>query len=108
MFGVAQVTAFFEDNNQMGISHRTRVYLQSEGIVRPDNLIDFTASDSLKQIIEKCKHTARIHGPNNAGQTIAQEDFHFTARSRMRLKVADVTVEYYSKTSRPLAAANMI
>ena len=49
-----------------------------------------------------------IPDPNNAGQKIAQEDFQFPSRSLMRLKVAAVTVEYYSKTSRPLAAANMV
>ena len=40
VFGVAQVTAFFEDNDQMGLSHRTRMHIQSEGIVRPKDLID--------------------------------------------------------------------
>ena len=108
VFGVAQVTDFFEENDQMGLSHRTRLHLQSEGISRPENLTDFTASDSWKQIIEKCKGPARITDPNNAGQTIAQEDFQFPDRSLMLLKVGDVTVEYYSKTSCPLATANMV
>ena len=78
------------------------------GIVNPGNMIDFTASDSWNQITEKCKRPARIPDQNNAGQKIAQEDFQFPARSLMRLKVAAVTVEYYSKTSRPLAVANMM
>ena len=42
IFGVAQVTAFFEDNDQMGLSHITRLHLHYEGIVRPEDLIDFT------------------------------------------------------------------
>ena len=84
------------------------MHLQYEGIVSPNDLIDFTASDSWKQIIDNCKCPARITDTNNAGQTISQEDFQFPARSLMRLKVADVTVEYYSKTILPLDAANIV
>ena len=48
VFGVAQVTAFFEENYQMGLSQSTRLHLQSEGIFMPDYPIDFTASYSWK------------------------------------------------------------
>ena len=106
--GVARVTDLFEYNDQMGLSHHTRMHLQYEGIVTPNNLVDFTAPDSWKQIIENCKFTARIPDPNNSGQKISQEVFQFPARSLRRLKVAAVAVEYYSKTSVPLAAANML
>ena len=108
VFGVAQVTAFFEDKDNMGLSHCTHIYLQYESIFRPNNMIDFTASDSWKKIIENCKCPARIPDPNNAGQTIPQEAFQFPAWSLMRLKVSNIAVEYYSKTSRPFAAENMI
>ena len=79
VFGVAQGTAFSEDNDQIGLYHSTRLHLQSEGIVRPDNLIDFTESDSWKQIIENCKRPARIPDPKNIEQTISQEAFQFPA-----------------------------
>ena len=108
VFGVSHVTVFFKDNDQMGLSRRTHMHLQSEGIVRPNNLIYFTASGSCKQIIDNCKRPARITDPNNAGQIIAQEDFQFPTQSLMRLKVSDVAVEYYSKTSRPLDVANIL
>ena len=94
IFGVSQVTAFFEENYHMGLSHCIRIHLQSEGIVRPNNLIDFTASDSWKQIIDNFKRPARIPDPNKLGQTISQEYFQFPAWSLMRLKLAAVTVEY--------------
>ena len=67
VFGVARVTALFEYNDQMGLSHRTRMHLQYDSIVMPKNLIDFTASDSWKQIIEKCKRPASIPDTNNTG-----------------------------------------
>ena len=69
------------------------MHLKSEGIVSPNNLIDFTASDSWKKIIENWKRPARIPGPNNAGQTIAQGGVQFPAQYRMRLKLASVAVE---------------
>ena len=77
VFGVAQVTSFFEENDQMGLSHRTHLCLKYEGIVRPDDLIDSTASDSWKQIIEKIKRPARIPDPNNAGQKFHRRLFSF-------------------------------
>ena len=94
VFGVTQVTVFFEDNDQMGLSNRNCMHLQSEGIFRPNGMIDFTASESWKKIIENCKRPASIPDPNNAGQIIAQVDFQFPDRSLMRLKVASVAVEY--------------
>ena len=77
VFGVSRFTTFFEENDQMGLSHRTRMHLKSEVIVRPNNLIDFTTSDSWKKIIESCKHPANIPDPNNAGQKIARRLFSF-------------------------------
>ena len=92
VFGVSQVTAFFEDSGQMGLSHCTCMHLQSEGIVRPKYMIDFNMPAYWKQIIENCKRPARIPDPNNAEQAIAQEVFPFPAWSLMRLKVADFAV----------------
>ena len=92
VFGVAQVTAFFKDNDQMVLSHHTRWHQQYKGIVSPKDMIDFTTYDHFKQIIDNCKRPARIPDLNNIGQKIAQEDFHFPAWSLMRLKVADVAV----------------
>ena len=73
VFGVAKVISFLEDNDQMGLSNCTCLHLQSEGIVRPDDLIEFNESDSWKKIIKNCKCPERITDPNNAGQTIVQE-----------------------------------
>ena len=38
----AQVTAFFEGVSQTTMQHNTRVQLQSEGIIDPSDLVDFT------------------------------------------------------------------
>ena len=47
-----QVTDFFRDIGQMGLSACTCIHLQGEGILIPDNLIDFTSKDSWEQILE--------------------------------------------------------
>ena len=51
VFTAAQRTAFFENNDQLGIPHATVVKLQEEGISRPDDLVDFN-KDTIKQIAD--------------------------------------------------------
>ena len=51
VFTAAQRTAFFKNNDQMGIPHATVVKLQEEGISRPDDLVDFD-KDTIKQIAD--------------------------------------------------------
>ena len=47
----AQITAFFEDANQMGIPHRTVLQLAQEGIDDPGDLIDFD-KDTISMVAE--------------------------------------------------------
>ena len=42
----AQTTAFFENNDQMGLAHCARVFLQSEGITEVDDLEEFITKES--------------------------------------------------------------
>ena len=88
-----QVTAFFWDINQMGLSARTRIYLEVEGVLIPYDLINSTSNGSWDQIVDNCKRPARILDPANMGQFIAQEAFQLPAKSLMRLKVAAKAVE---------------
>ena len=44
-----QTTAFFENNDQMGIPHAMVIQLQQEGIDTIDDLVDFD-EDSLSQL----------------------------------------------------------
>ena len=103
-----QVTDFFRDIGQMGLSACTCIHLQGEGILIPDNLIDFTSKDSWEQILENSKRPSMIPDPANVGKFIAQNAFQLPAKSLMRLKVAAKAVEYYSKTDRPLTAPGII
>ncbi len=45
VFMGAQITSFFEDNDQMGLSNQTRVHLQGKGIDHPFDLDEFMKSD---------------------------------------------------------------
>ncbi len=108
VFTAAQVTAFFEDGNQMGLSNRTRVYLGTEGIAHPSDLVDFVESEAWDQLIENCKRPPQVPDPANAGQLINQAPFRLPAKSLTRLRIAAKVVEYYVMTSRPLSATNMM
>ena len=57
VFTAAQRTAFFENNDQMGIPQATVVKLQEEGISRPDDLVDFD-KDTIKQIADNLRRPA--------------------------------------------------
>ena len=51
VFTAVQRTAFFKNNDQMGIPHATVMQLQDEGITHPDNLMDID-KDTIKQIAD--------------------------------------------------------
>ena len=110
VFTAAQRTAFFENNDQMGIPHATVVKLQEEGISRPDDLVDFD-KDMIKQIADNLQRPAgRIPDPTPgapAGATIPTPPFVFGAKSVMRLTAATKLVRYYAMVGRPLTPANM-
>ena len=105
VFTAAQITLFFEDATQMGLSHRTRVYLQGEGINHPDDLEEFADKDTWDQIVENCKGPPQI--PDVNGNLVNQQPFLFPAKSLMRMKIAAKVVEFYARTSCPLTATNM-
>ena len=106
VFTAAQITSFFEDAAQMGLSNRTRLYIQGEGINHPDDLQEFAEKDAWDQIIENCKMPPQ--SANAAGVLINQQPFIFPAKSLMRLRIAARVVDYYARTSRLLTAANMM
>ena len=87
----AQVTAFFEDADQMGIPNATVVQMQTEGITTVNDLADFD-KDSLQQLADNLRRPGgRVPDPNPnaaAGATIPTPPFVFGAKSQKRLQVA--------------------
>ena len=81
----AQTTAFFENNDQIGIPHETMVQMQHEGIHSVADLADF-AKDSIQQLADNLrKPGGRIPDPDpNAaeGATIPTPAFTDGAKSQ--------------------------
>ena len=106
VFTGAQTTAFFENNVQMGLENRVRVYLQDEGINDVDDLEEFATNEAWSQVLENCKRPPRV--ANAAGVLQEQAAYRIGAKSLRRLKVASKCVAYYAATGRDRTADNMM
>ncbi len=85
VFTVAQTTPFFKGNNQMGLSNRTRVYLQGKVIALALDLDELLSNDAWSQIIENCKRQPQVAG--QAGELVNQAPFQLPAKSPLRLRL---------------------
>jgi hypothetical protein len=107
---VAQTTAFFEHDVQMGIPHDTVIQLQAEGITLIDDLVDFD-KDTLEQVAANLRRPAgRVPDPNpNAapGATIPTPSFVFGAKSQKRLVTATQLLRYYEEVGRTTTPGNI-
>ena len=106
VFTAGQQTLFFEDAAQMGLSNRTRLQLQTEGIVDVADLAEWK-SDEWDAFVSNCRSPPRIPDPANAANLIHQQAFAVPVRSLQRLKIASGLVRHYRDTARPLSAAKM-
>ena len=106
----AQMTMFFEHQDQMGIPHAMVIQLQVEGITTILDLADFN-KETLQQLAENLRKPAgRVPDPNPSaapGATIPTPPFTFRAKSQHHLGVACELVQYYQTVGRDLTAANM-
>lgn len=104
VFTIQQITAFFEDADQMALSHRTRIQLQEEGINAVTDLSDFDDA-TLKQVSENLK---RPGGTIDAqGAIVRTQPFVLGAKSLLRLKAATKLVKYYETVGRDINSLNM-
>ena len=86
----AQVTAFFQGPDQMGVTAATRAQLQIEGIDTVSDLADLDEK-SFKQMCENVRAADQPLG----------------AKSQRRLFTAISLLKYYATVSRPLTAGNI-
>jgi hypothetical protein len=107
VFTIAQTTAFFKAQDQMGIPTDTRLQLANEGI---EDVSDFD-KDKLMQVSNNLQHPGgRIANPDPntpPRATIAQPLFVFGAKPQKYLLVACDMVRYYEMIARELSATNM-
>jgi hypothetical protein len=110
VFTAHQVTAFFEDADQMAVSHRTRLQLAHQGLAHPSDLemLDSDAITKLAKLLDK--PNGRIQNPDaNAaiGDMIPTPSYELSLVSWVRLEQAAELVRYYVICGRALTAANM-
>jgi hypothetical protein len=67
VLAAAQTTAFFENGDQMGITHATVVQLATEGRMSVIDLADFDI-ESLQQLADNLRRPGRVSDPNPAAQ----------------------------------------
>ena len=102
---VAQLTAFFTNNNQMGLEQATVNQLTNEGITTVDDLAEFD-KESLQQVAENLHcppgrvpdPTAGAIGGALVGATIPTPVFIFGTKSQQCLLVSCELVRYYEMT----------
>ena len=87
----AQMTAFFENADQMGVQHATVVQLALEGIQTVDDLADFD-KEALQQLADNLRRPGgRVPNPDPGavvGLTIPTPAFVFGTKSQKHLGIA--------------------
>ena len=106
----AQMTAFFENADQMGVQHATVVQLALEGIQTVNDLADFD-KEALQQLADNLRCPGgRVPNPDPGaaiGSTIPTPAFVFGAKSQKRLGIACELVRYYNTMGCDLTAVSM-
>ena len=103
----AQVTSFFEDADQMGLTNRTRnLLLNTEGITTVDELAEWK-DDDWDQWKKNCKKPDRILDPAYPSNLIQQTPFAISVNSLKRLKAASELIRYFESVSIELTATKI-
>ena len=106
LFNPAQTTAFFTEEEQIGLAVPTYDFMVTEGFGTIESLFDMT-DDVLKTIIGNARRPPGIPNPANANEQIAQLPFSFSANSIHRLKIAHRCIKYYALIGRTLTPQNL-
>ena len=61
-FTVAQLTEFWTSQAQMRLTARTRVRMEAEGLMMPDDFGDFPEKDDLEGLFKQLLKLAKISG----------------------------------------------
>ena len=103
----AQTTSFFEDADQMGLTHLTRtISLNSGGIITVGGLAHWK-DDEWDQWKNNCKKPEIIPDPANPSNIIHQTTFAISVKSLKRLKAASELIRYYESVSIELTATKI-
>ena len=95
LFTVAQLTAFWTSQAQMGLTARTCVKMAAKGLTTPDNFEDFPAKDNLEGLFKQLLKPVKI--PGVGANDLPQESARFVipAKSMICLHGIQIIVLYY-------------
>jgi hypothetical protein len=91
LYNAAALTLFFEDANNMGLSHRTCLQLAVEGITESKDFKDFDNDEMMvifMNLLKPPKVPALGAAARAAGNLQEIQAYEVSARSKMRLKGA--------------------
>ena len=110
LFNAAALTLFFEDANNMGLSHCTRLQLAVEGITEPKDFKEFDNNGMMAifmNLLKPPKVPALGVAARAAGTLQEIQAYEVSAKSKMRLKGAMLIAQFYDNVGRPLDPDNM-
>ncbi len=110
LFDAAALTLFFEDANNMGLSHRTREQLAVEGITVPEDFKEFD-EEGMKAIFANLFKLPKVPvtgaAARAAGTLREIQAYKVSVKSKMRLNGAMLIAKFYDDVGRPLDPDNM-
>jgi hypothetical protein len=110
LFNAAALNLFFEDANNMGLSHCTHLQLAMEGITEPKDFKEIN-NDGMTAIftnlLKPPKVPALSAAASAAGTLREIQAYEVSAKSKMRLKGAMLITQFYDNVGRPLDPDNM-
>ena len=107
-FTIAQLTAFWTSQVQMGLTARTRVQMAAEGLTMPDNFEDFPERDDLEGLFKKLLKPAKIPGvgANALPQEVAT--FFIPEKLMICLHGVRIIVLYYKMVGRTIEPVDLL
>jgi hypothetical protein len=110
LFDAAALTLFFEDANNMGLSHCTCLQLAVEGITEPEDFKEFDDNGMtaiFTNLLKPPKVPALGAAARAAGTLQEIKAYEVSAKSKMRLKGAMLIAQFYDNVGCPLDPDNM-
>ena len=93
-FTVAQLTAFWTSQAQMGLTARTRVHMAVEGLTTPGDFEDFPEKDDLEGLFKQLLKPTKTPGVGAHALPQEVETFVIPAKSMIRLHGVRIIVLY--------------
>lgn len=107
-FTAAQLTAFWTDNAQMGLSARTRTQMAIEGLTVPSDFVDFAEKDELDALLRRLYKPAKTTHGIGVNQVLREvQAYEVPAKTVIRMHGVRVIVKYYNSIGRVMEADDL-